>query len=141
MKPILIIIILLMLLAPGSSVFSQPPLKTFPILGAGNAVSRSIMCENIIDSRPVNETIVFSIANNRAICFTYLNQVTQKTVLFQNWYKADKLNSRFPLEIEPMQGSTFSKIQLRESDKGPWRVEITDTAGNLLKVLRFSIAD
>ena len=116
-------------------------IKSFPIPFTGNPVGRSMMCENVIDNHPFNETVLFSIANGKAVCFTYLTQVSKKIILFHNWYKADKLSSRFPLPIEPLQGFTLSKIELRESDKGAWRVEITDEGGNLLKILRFSITD
>jgi hypothetical protein len=34
-----------------------------------------------------------------------------------------------------------SSIQLREADKGPWQVEISDNSGKILKVLMFSIVD
>jgi len=37
--------------------------------------------------------------------------------------------------------STYSQIQLRETDKGPWRVEISDQNGKVFDVLRFSITD
>jgi hypothetical protein len=140
MKPAFIFLLFItLLLAPVFYAQAEQPTGTFPILG--NAVGRSVMCETINDNHPVNETIIFSLTNGKAICFTYLTQVSRKTTIYHNWYKADKLSSRFPLPIEPSQGSVFSKIQLRESDKGPWRVEIMDENGNLLKVLRFSITD
>ena len=142
MKPVYnFVLFSALVLAPVFHAQADQPQKTFPIPFTGNPVGRSMMCENVIDNHPFNETVLFSIANGKAICFTYLTQVSKKIILFHNWYKADKLSSRFPLPIEPLQGFTMSKIELRESDKGPWRVEITDEGGNLLKVLRFSITD
>ena len=142
MKPVYnFVLFSALVLAPVFHAQADQPQKTFPIPTAGNPVGRSMMCENVIDNHPFNETVLFSIANGKAVCFTYLTQVSKKIILFHNWYKADKLSSRFPLPIEPLQGFTLSKIELRESDKGAWRVEITDEGGNLLKVLRFSITD
>jgi hypothetical protein len=45
------------------------------------------------------------------------------------------------LTLKPPRWSTFSSIQLREADKGPWRVEIVDEKDRLHKTLRFSITD
>ncbi|NNG08274.1 MAG: DUF2914 domain-containing protein, partial [Desulfobacteraceae bacterium] len=36
---------------------------------------------------------------------------------------------------------TFSRIGLRNGEKGPWRVEITDEDGNIFGILRFSVTD
>ncbi|RPI77040.1 MAG: DUF2914 domain-containing protein [Desulfobacteraceae bacterium] len=130
-----------LILTPVFYAQADQPQKTFSIPTAGNPLGRSMMCENIIDNHPLNETVLFSIAKGKAVCFSYMTRVSKKIVLFHNWYKADKLSSRFPLSIEPLQGFTWSKIELRESDQGPWRVEITDESGNLLKILRFSITD
>lgn len=142
MKPVCSFVLLsALVLAPVFYAQADQPQKTFPIPATSNPVGRSVMCENVIDNHPVNETVLFSIANGKAVCFTYLTQVSKKIILFHNWYKTDKLSSRFPLPIEPLQGFALTKIQLRESDKGPWRVEIVDEGGNLLKVLRFSIMD
>jgi hypothetical protein len=45
------------------------------------------------------------------------------------------------LTINTPRWSTFTSVQLRDADKGPWRVEITDKSGNLMHTLRFSITD
>ena len=101
----------------------------------------AVMCEDIQDGKPVKETVVFSYEADKAVCFTFFNPVPKKTHIFHRWYRRDRLNAKVKLQVNPPQGSTFSRIQLREGDKGPWRVEITDAEGNLLKVLRFSITD
>ena len=54
---------------------------------------------------------------------------------------AEKLITVKKLTLNPPKWSSFSSIQLRESDKGPWRVEINNENGDILKVLRFSITE
>jgi hypothetical protein len=61
--------------------------------------------------------------------------------IYQKWYHSDKLITTQKLRLKPPRWSTFSSIQLRVADKGPWRVEIADHEGNILNVLRFSITD
>ena len=101
----------------------------------------AVMCEEIKDRKPVNKTIVFSIVARRAICFTSFSKVPEKVIIFHNWYKHDKLIARVRLRLQPPQWATFSSIPLKEKDKGPWRVEVIDPKGKLLRVLRFSITD
>ncbi|QCQ22565.1 DUF2914 domain-containing protein [Desulfoglaeba alkanexedens] len=45
------------------------------------------------------------------------------------------------LKVNPSRWATYSLIRLRETDKGPWRVEISDERNNLLGTVRFSITD
>ncbi len=104
-------------------------------------LENAVMCEEIKDRKPVNKTIVFSIAARRAICFTSFSKVPEKVIIFHNWYKYDKLIARVRLRLQPPQWSSFSSIPLKEKDKGPWRVEVIDPKGKLLRVLRFSVTD
>ena len=99
------------------------------------------MCEKIDGLSPVNPAIVFSISLGRVSCFTSFDPVPEDTYVFHTWFFKDKLSTRIKLSLQPPRWSTFSSIQLREADQGPWRVEITDREGNLLRQLRFSITD
>ena len=102
---------------------------------------QAAMCEGIKEYNPRNQAIVFSITIGEVSCFTSFDPVPQKTVIYHNWLHRDKLSTKIKLSLQPPRWSTFSSIQLREADKGPWRVEITDQEGNIFHVLRFSITD
>jgi hypothetical protein len=102
---------------------------------------QAVTCEGIKERLPWNETVIFSIAVGKAFCFTHFDPVPQKTFIYHNWFHADKLNATIKLTLTPPNWATFSNIQLRESDKGPWRVEITDTDGKIFRILRFSITN
>ncbi|MGD8367959.1 MAG: DUF2914 domain-containing protein [Desulfobacterales bacterium] len=101
----------------------------------------AVMCEAIQDAQPVNETVIFSFEKEKAVCFTFFNPVPEKTHIYHLWYRRDRLNAKIKLRVNPPRWSTFSRIQFRDGDKGPWRVEITDEEGNILKTLRFSITE
>lgn len=113
---------------------SASPLKTLTLV-------ETVMCEEIKDYTPQNRAIVFSIGIGRVSCFTSFDPVPEKTFIYHNWFHRDKLSTKIKLFLQPPRWSTFSGIQLREADKGPWRLEITDQEGNTLHVLRFSITD
>jgi hypothetical protein len=104
-------------------------------------LDQAVMCEEIFESAPRNQTVVFSVAKERAVCFTSFETVPEKTFIYHNWYYRDIPSARRRLLVRPPRWSTYSSIQIRKTDVGPWRVEITDAQGKILHVLRFSITD
>ena len=104
-------------------------------------VSKAQICENVTGQIPVNPTIALSFAKGKAFCFSEIEGIASSTVIFHNWLRRDAHMVGIKLTVKPPRWSTFSSISLREADKGPWRVEITDMDGTILKTLRFSIVD
>jgi hypothetical protein len=115
------------------SSLSSPPEKT--------TLVEAVMCESIKDFTPQDQAILFSIGIGRISCFTSFDPVLEETHIYHNWFRRDKLSTRLKLSLHPPRWLTFSSIQLREADQGPWRVEITDKDGRILRILRFSITD
>lgn len=104
-------------------------------------LSRAEICESIESFQPVNPAAVFSISQGEVFCFSNFDPVLEKSVIFHKWYKRDKLIFTMKLTLSPPKWSSFSRIQIRDEDKGPWRVEIRDEKNALYKILRFSMAD
>ena len=102
---------------------------------------RAVMCESIQEYAPANPAVVFSIELGRVSCFTEFDPVPEKTYIQHKWYQNDRLITEKRLTINPPRWSSFTSVQLRESDKGPWRVEVTDENDKLMRILRFSITD
>ena len=111
--------------------------KTTPKL----TLRRAAICEMVNDFAPEKQAVVFSVTTGKIFCYTHFDPVPEKSDIFHNWYYKDKLITKQKLSLKPPRWSSYSAIQLRESDKGPWRVTITDQANNSLGVLRFSITD
>ena len=99
------------------------------------------MCEAIEKFLPATPAVVFSISLGRVYCFTGFDPVYEETVVYHRWYRQDRLISNVRLVLNPPRWSSFSSMQLRPADKGPWRVEIVDNQEKLMKILRFSISD
>ena len=99
------------------------------------------MCEGIKEYIPQNQAIVFSVTIGKVSCFTSFDPVPEKTFIYHDWFYRDELSTRIKLSLQPPCWSTFSSIQLREADKGPWRVEVIDHEGNIFSVLSFSVTD
>ena len=107
----------------------------------GLSLGQAVMCEGIKDYAPVNKAVVFSMEIGKIYCFTSFDHVPQKTVIYHNWYRRDKLVTTKRLSLQTPQWSTFSSIQLREADKGPWRLEIKDKTKKILRIVKFSVTD
>jgi hypothetical protein len=102
---------------------------------------QAVICEDLQELIPQNPTTVFSIERRKAICFTSFDPVPQKTVIYHQWFHRDQSSAKIRLTLKPPRWSTYSSIQFRAEDIGPWRVEITDSQGRILGVLRFSITE
>jgi hypothetical protein len=105
------------------------------------SLESAVICEDIKGYTPQNTGIAFSITIGKVSCFSFFNPVPEKTFVYHNWYHRDDLSTKKKLFLQPPRWGIFSSIQLREADKGPWRVEITDQEGKILTILRFSITD
>ncbi len=109
--------------------------------GAKMVLENAVICEGIANFQPRNPAVVFSISQGELFCFTSFDPVYAKTPIYHYWYNRDKLVFSMRLVLSKPKWSCFSKIQIREADKGPWRVEILDEHRNIIKTLRFSMVD
>jgi Protein of unknown function (DUF2914) len=126
-------------LLPGTSPYGQTDSERQ--LAASPKLQEAAICEDLKDFLPVNQGVAFSVSAGRVICYTYFNPVPQKTFIYHSWFQKDQLITTKRLHLQPPKWATHSAMQLRVTDKGPWRVEIADQADRVIKVLRFSITD
>jgi hypothetical protein len=118
-------------------VHSQPASRGFFKL----SLVQGLICEDMKDGIPSNPAVAFSISTGKVYCYTLFDQIPEDTVVYHHWFFRDKPSARIRLTLKQPRWSTYSSIQLREADKGPWRVEISDAGGRVLKTLRFSVTD
>jgi hypothetical protein len=128
-------------LAPLSLAYSQP---ADPETDEGSErlkLDRAVMCEEVRELAPFNVSVVFSVEIGKVSCFTLFDPVPKKTFVYHTWFHRDRESTRKRLALRPPRWSTVSSIQLREADKGPWRVVISDDTGHIFAVMRFSVTD
>jgi hypothetical protein len=104
-------------------------------------LTQAVICEKVTDGKPVNPAVIFPVSAAEVVCFTAFKAIDKKDVIIHNWIRRDETVARIKLTVEPPRWATYSGITLRETDKGPWRIEIMDSSGRILKILRFSITD
>jgi hypothetical protein len=107
----------------------------------GLILTKAVMCEAIKTLEPFNTAVAFPISVGKISCFTTFIGIGSATHALHKWYRRDILMTTKRLTLKPPNWSTYSSIQLREADKGPWRVEILSADNRLLKTLRFSVTD
>lgn len=105
------------------------------------ALIRAAMCEEMKDTVPPNVGVCFPVSIGKISCFTAFESTSEKTVIYHKWFHRDKLSTNKKILVRGPRSSGFTTILLREADKGPWRVDVTDEKGNLFAVMRFSIID
>jgi hypothetical protein len=104
-------------------------------------LKQASMCERVENLTPVHSDLAFPVSSGQVCCYTSFEPVPQHTVIYHRWFHRDELSTQTRLRLYPPRWSTYSVIQLRETDKGPWRVEIIDQNGHIFDVLRFSITE
>lgn len=122
---------------------AAPSLSTAPtdVTSQRLRLTQAVMGEKVENLLPVRPAITFSVGIGQVYCFTAFDPVPQPTVVFHRWFHRDELSTQTRLRLYPPKWSTYSVIQLRETDKGPWRVEVSDQEGRIFSILRFSITD
>ena len=139
---IFLLLLTYMVLDSFSQAFAQDQEENTPVDPPQElTLVQAVMCEGLRGIVPLNEAKVFCIRREKVHCFFDFTPVPEKTSIRVSWYLRDvrRLNRRYTLY--PPKWSVEDSIQLRDADKGPWRVEVRDVDGNILKTLRFSITD
>jgi hypothetical protein len=141
-EPWRIVLATIFMIAMGAAVSAQEQSgSSTPASPAVFKLEQAVMCEDIKDYLPYNAAVVFSMEIGKVFCFTSFSGITEKIYIFHDWFRQDRLITTKRLLLQPPEWATTSSIQLREADKGPWRVEVKDETGKVIQVLRFSITD
>jgi hypothetical protein len=129
-------------LAGGAPGLAQGPARTAPVNPDAKLVLvQALVSEDVKDGIPQAASLAFSIAAGKVYCYTLFDGISEDTVIYHHWIFRDRPSARIRLALRAPRWATFSSIQLREADRGPWRVEIVDAGGRILKTLRFSVTD
>ena len=129
-------------LAVGGASHAQGPVRTAPLNPDAKLVLvQALVSEDIKEGIPQAASLAFSISAGKVYCYTLFDGISDDTFIFHHWIFRDRPSARIRLTLRAPRWATYSSIQLREADRGPWRVEIVDAGGRILKTLRFSVTD
>lgn len=100
-----------------------------------------LICEMVRNGSCERPTVVLSVERKQAFCYTLFENILVPRIIYHRWYHRGELTTQIRLKIQPPRWATYSSIQLREADKGPWQVEVVDETGRIYGILRFSITE
>ena len=141
-KPCFLFALLCLSLVLGGKVLSQEAPSDSPASSTEKpTLVQATVCASLKEGSPCNAGAVFPVNQGKVLCFSSFDPVPRKTFIIHSWFHRDVLITRQKLTLNPPRWSTYSSIELREADKGPWRVEIADRDEQVLETLRFSITD
>ncbi len=110
-----------------------------PVFAA--AISQAVLCESMDGEQPQGSGVIFSERLEHVTLYTRFDTVNTSTHVYHRWYHRDRLMANRKLVVRTPRWATYSTVQLRKADKGPWRVDVVSAAGEVLKSLRFSIVE
>lgn len=99
-------------------------------------VNRAVVCMAVVDREPSGADSTFADSVSTLCCFTELDGAAGQVV--HSWHHGDKM--MFELVLNKGQEGrwrTWSKKTMMKEWAGAWRVDIKDTAGNVLKSVSF----
>ena len=131
-----------LVLNPSSQTYAQAQEETAPVKRSQElTLVQAVMCEGLRSLVPLNQAVTFSIEREEVFCFLDFDPVPEETSIRIIWFWRDERRINRKFILYPPRWSTLDSMQLRDADKGPWRVEVRDAEGKILKILRFSITD
>jgi len=105
------------------------------------AVAEMSITTRIVRGNPVDSVQRISSSSIHALyCFTKVTASDDaERQIVHEWYRNDEMVSRFVLPVQGTSWRTYSKKLVTRDMAGDWRVEVLDSAGNLLKTMKFTL--
>lgn len=100
-------------------------------------VARASICSSIAEREPVGAGSNFTDVD-RLYFFTEIRDAGENEVIQHVWYYKDDLLLKVDLTVNGPRWRTWSHKNIRGM-KGPWRVEVVNSTGEVLDTVSFSI--
>ncbi len=103
-------------------------------------ISKITIATDIIDKTPVGVSRLFLNDINKLFCFTAVNNPYKNNKIIHNWkYNGQDYFKNIINVGKAQYWRCWSRITIRPEMAGDWQVVITDTVGNFLDSIEFSI--
>jgi hypothetical protein len=113
--------------------------ESAPQEGPAFTVARLVIAGSIEDREPVGIVDAFSSSTEKVYCFLEATDIAEDTTVSFVWYAGDTRMADITLPIK--QGArwrTYSSKKLGGL-KENWRVELQDAAGQVMKIVEFTV--
>ena len=102
-------------------------------------VADAAICKDVVDREAVDVGTRFPNSVQRLYCYTKIVGADQPTEIVHVWNHGDVERARITLSVKSSNWRTFSSKVIQAHEIGAWRVDVLDTAGNLLKTIDFEV--
>lgn len=102
-------------------------------------VVAAAICKDVVDREAVDVGSSFSTSVPRLYCFTKIVGASQPTEVVHVWSYGDVERARISLAVNAATWRTYSSKAIQAHEIGTWRVDVLDSAGNLLETINFEI--
>jgi hypothetical protein len=102
-------------------------------------VAAAAICKDVVDREAVDVGTRFPNSVQRLYCYTKIVGADQPTEIVHVWNHGDVERARITLSVKSSNWRTFSSKVIQAHEIGAWRVDVLDTAGNLLKTIDFEV--
>jgi hypothetical protein len=103
------------------------------------AITSATICKNVINREPVDAGTSFLASEAKLYCFSKIDGIQSDSEIVHAWYYGGVERTRITLGVKPPAWRTYSSKIIQPHEIGAWRVEILDSAGNILKTVEFEI--
>ena len=103
------------------------------------SVSEIVICTSVVNKQPVGIDSVFAADVKQLSCYTNIVSQADQSEVSHVWFYQDKQMTKIDLKVKGRTYHTWSTKTVIPKWKGDWRVEVQDSAGNVLSTISFKI--
>ena len=113
---------------------------TLPGVAQGQlSVEESAIALGVTDRQPVGADSTFAGDVGRVFCWTLVAGAEGETTLHHVWFHGDQEMADLTLNVGGSPWRTWSSKAIMPEWTGAWRVEVRDSAGNVVATIRFTV--
>ena len=102
-------------------------------------VELAVISKDVIDRAPVEAGSSFPVSVGKLFCFTKITGALNPTQVTHVWSFDGAERARVELAVNSPSWRTYSSKNIEKQEVGAWRVEVIDSAGNVLQTLNFEV--
>lgn len=103
------------------------------------SVEESAIALDVIDRMPVGSDSTFVASVGRVFCWTRVAGAEGEVAIHHVWFHGDQEMADTELRIGGSPWRTWSSKAIVPEWTGAWRVEVRDSAGNVIETIRFTV--
>jgi len=102
-------------------------------------VVTSVICEDVIDRKPVGVGNSFEASVGKLCCFTKITGAYSHIEISHVWYFGDTERFKINLPVKSSSWRTYSSKKIQAHETGDWHVDVLGPEGEVLRTLHFKI--